>query len=83
MKFRILEVKLSHQRERYYPQYKKWFFWRNIRYHYFCKTIYNKTEFPYEYEPYVFSIKDAQKIIEEFKKYIEDEKCHSCINQIQ
>jgi len=83
MKFRILEVKPSFQRERYYPQYKSWLFWKNIGEHYFRETIYSKTQFYYKFDSYVYDMEEANKIVKEFKLYIEEkERYYSIIHPI-
>lgn len=74
MEFRILEIKDAHMCPRFKPQYKNsgWFSsWRNISNTKFTNTIYCSVEFSYLYSDCVCIKWDAQKVIEEFKEYLQ------------
>lgn len=75
MKYRIIEIKYPGKREFYYPQYKKFLFWRNIGNNYkFINSNFNRDKNSDEFDidsdkPYVYYKNEAEEIIEKFKKF--------------
>jgi len=73
MRFRILEIKYSHSRPRYMPQYKNigiFSRWKKVSETEFVNTIYSHTSFSGLDRDCVWSKYDAEKILDEFKIYL-------------
>lgn len=85
MKFRIIEIKEPHNQSKYIPQYKKkyWYFkWNNIIDDEFLKSVFCNNEFKNRSDKIIWSKFDAEKLIREFKTYIEDKSSHRKIHKI-
>lgn len=80
IKFRIKEIKESHFKSKYFPQYKDGLFWHNIANHKFESTIFNNVNF--NYDGSVWYKNDADKSIEEFKEYLKSSSEYVIIHNI-
>lgn len=71
IKYRIKEISGGGHRPIFYPQYKSFLFWHNIKNHTgFYFSSYNKNKGDTDIDiMYYYDFSEARDIIEEFKKY--------------
>lgn len=60
----------------FYPQYKTFWKWKSVGDHEFTGSIFNQIRTFTEDTPYTFHLSDAEKVIADFKKYIESNKSY-------
>lgn len=82
MNFRIVELKEKHKKPLYKPQYLTFWFWRNISTSSFVNSGYMITQLPYGVGDCTDTMEDAQKVIDEFKIYLESLESYKRIHII-